>query len=124
MKKRVLIFDDDEGVREVSTLILESEGYEVETRNNSINVIKTLEQVRPHLIMMDYWIPGEGGIEATKKIKRNEEFREVPVIFFSASNEVRELGKEAGADAFLAKPFDLGELESIVQKLLHNHTDR
>lgn len=124
MKKRVLIFDDDEGVREVSTLILESEGYEVETRKNSINVIKTLEQVRPHLIMMDYWIPGEGGIEATKKIKKSEEFREVPVVFFSASNEVKQLGKEAGADAFLAKPFDLGELEEIVQKLLHNHSNK
>jgi two-component system cell cycle response regulator DivK len=63
---------------------------------------------------MDNWIPDIGGVKATRLVKDSDDFRHIPIIFFSANNNVNELAIEAGADYFLQKPFDISELETIV----------
>ena len=77
-----------------------------------------MEQVksfRPDVILMDNWIPGPGGIEATRTLKMNTDTHDIPVIFFSANSNVTQLAQEAKADYYLQKPFDISELEGIVQ---------
>ena len=120
MAKRVLIFDDDTDILEISKFVLEKRGFEVFTEQSCTNVIEDLKKYKPDVVIMDNWIPEIGGVEATRIIKSDPEFGKTPVILFTASKDIRSLTKEAGADAFIAKPFNLEEMEETVENVLKN----
>ena len=115
MSKRVLILDDDLDILQICTIVLEKKGFDVLTLNNSSQVLEQVKAYRPDVILMDNWIPGPGGIEATRSLKMGADTQDIPVIFFSANSNVTQLAREAKADYFLQKPFDISELEGIVQ---------
>ena len=69
---------------------------------------------------MDNWIPDTGGIIATQTIKSQPDLMKIPVIYFSANNDIESLAKQAGADTYLEKPFDLTELELVIDKMLQD----
>ena len=114
MEKSVLVFDDDEDILSILVYLLEEKGWRISTRTTCINILNDIAEIKPDVIMMDNWIPEAGGKTATKLIKSHEEYKSIPVIYFSANNEVERLAKEAGADNYLAKPFDLDELEAML----------
>jgi CheY-like chemotaxis protein len=115
MNKRVLILDDDIDILQICTIVLKKKGFDVQTLNNSSQVVSQVRGYRPDVILMDNWIPGPGGIEATRLLKQDPATQDIPVIFFSANSNVTQLAREARADYFLQKPFDITELEGIVQ---------
>ena|ERR1700744_24909 len=115
MSKRVLILDDDLDILQICTIVLKKKGFDVFTVNNSHQVVEQVKTYHPDVILMDNWIPGPGGIEATRTLKMDSETQDIPVIFFSANSNVTQLAQEAKADYFLQKPFDISELEGIVQ---------
>src|SRR5215469_13168243 len=115
MNKRVLILDDDIDILQICTIVLKKKGFEVQTLNNSNQVVSQVHAFQPDVILMDNWIPGPGGIEATRLLKLDPETQDIPVIFFSANSNVTQLAREARADYFLQKPFDIADLEAIVQ---------
>lgn len=115
MRKRVLILDDDLDILQICTIVLKKKGFDVLTLNNSNQVVDHVKAYQPDVILMDNWIPGPGGIEATRTLKMGADTQDIPVIFFSANNNVTQLAQEAQADYFLQKPFDISELEGIVQ---------
>jgi two-component system cell cycle response regulator DivK len=115
MNKRVLILDDDLDILQICTIVLKKKGFDVSTMNNSNHVVSLVKEFQPDVILMDNWIPGPGGIEATRTLKQDPSTQHVPVIFFSANSNVSQLAREAQADYFLQKPFDITELEAIVQ---------
>jgi len=117
MTKKVLIFDDDEDILAICTYILEEHGWEVSTFSNCNNVIEKVESIMPEVILMDNWIPDSGGIVATQAIKQQPHLKHISVIYFSANNDIKSLAQQAGADSFLAKPFDLEDLENIVNQV-------
>lgn len=116
--KRILIFDDDKSILDVFTIIFSENGYEVEVSETSHNIIERVADFRPHLILMDNWIPDIGGIEAVKLLRNHSEFKDVPVIYISANSDINTLAKKAKADDYLAKPFELQILEKKVEKFL------
>jgi len=103
MSKRVLILDDDLDILQICTIVLQKKGFDVLTLNNSNQVVEQVLAYKPDVILMDNWIPGPGGIEATRTLK------------MGADTNVTQLAQEAKADYFLQKPFDISELEGIVQ---------
>jgi two-component system cell cycle response regulator DivK len=115
MAKRVLILDDDLDILQICTIVLKKKGFEVQTLNTSHQVVEQVKTYQPDVILMDNWIPGPGGIEATRTLKLDASTQDIPVIFFSANSNVTQLAQEARADYFLQKPFDISELEGIVQ---------
>jgi CheY-like chemotaxis protein len=115
MNKRVLILDDDIDILQICTIVLKKKGFDVQTLNNSSQVLSQVRSYQPDVILMDNWIPGPGGIEATRLLKQEPDTQYIPVIFFSANSNVTQLAREARADYFLQKPFDITELEGIVQ---------
>lgn len=114
MSKRILICDDDGDILSICEYILKEMGWEVSTRTNCNEILNAVMEVKPDIILMDNWIPDCGGIIATQILKSHPEIRRIPIIYFSANNDIKKLAKEAGADTFLAKPFDIKELEDIV----------
>ncbi|OWR13093.1 MULTISPECIES: response regulator [Chryseobacterium group] len=116
MNKKVFIFDDNIEILELCTEILEDLGLEVKTSPTTNSVEEQVSNYMPDLIFMDNWLPDISGIEATKLIKANETLKHIPVIYFSANSNISALASEAGADEFLAKPFDIDLFEKTVKK--------
>jgi len=114
MSKKVIIYDDDSDLLEVCSMILEAKNFVVVTKDKCTEILKDIKEHHPDVILMDNWIPDIGGVKATRLVKDSVSFGHIPVIFFSANNNVNELAVEAGADYFLQKPFDISELENIV----------
>ena len=118
--QRVLIFDDDPDILALCSIIFRKKGFETKGQTTCRDVISVTTEFDPHVILMDNWIPDDGGIDATHKLKANPATAHIPVIFFSASNDVREYAGQAGADTYLRKPFDITELENSVQKMMES----
>jgi DNA-binding response OmpR family regulator len=114
MAKKVIIFDDDDDLLEVCSLILEARNFEVIVKNRCSTILDDIHFHQPDLILMDNWIPDIGGVKATHLIKSNAAFAHIPVIFFSANNNVGALAAEAGAEYSLQKPFNITDLEDLV----------
>lgn len=118
MPKRILIFDDDVDILSICSYILEEQGWEVSTSAHCNNILDTVRNNMPDVILMDNWIPDSGGVIATQTIKREADLKAIPVIYFSANNDIQSLAAQAGADTFLEKPFDLNELELVIDRAL------
>lgn len=118
MNKRVLILDDDLDILQICTIVLRKKGFDVLTLDSSNQVLSQVKAFRPDVILMDNWIPGPGGVEATRLLKLAPETHDIPVIFFTANSNATQLAREAQADYFLQKPFDITELEAIVRMAL------
>ncbi|TDQ09628.1 response regulator [Pedobacter metabolipauper] len=112
--KKVFVFDDNTDILELCTIILEDAGYEIKTSATSNNIIDQVLSYTPDIIFMDNWLPDVGGIDATRALKGHETLKCIPVIYFSANNDVKALAEQAGADGYLSKPFDIQELEDII----------
>jgi len=121
--KRILIFDDDADILDILKYLLEDNGWVVHTRRDCNDLLDAVESCGPDIILMDNWIPEKGGIVATQLLKNNERYKNIPVIYFSANNNIKVLAEEAGADAWLAKPFDLNDLETMLNSYKQNASD-
>jgi DNA-binding response OmpR family regulator len=108
--KRLLVVDDEPDILEFLQIILEEEGYAVVTSDKG----EYLEQLHngglPHLILVDVLLSGKDGREIVKYLKSQEETKHIPVIMFSAHPSAEETARQAGAEDFLAKPFDIDSL--------------
>jgi DNA-binding NtrC family response regulator len=112
--KTVVIFDDDEDILSICAYILGEQGWDVRTFTDCKEIIPRLDEIRPAVILMDNWIPDEGGVASTQLIKTSEALCHIPVIYFSANSDIALLAEQAGASAYLAKPFDLDELDRVL----------
>lgn len=110
----ILICDDDIAILEVTKTILEVAGYTVKTSVTCNNIINLVQDADPDLILMDLWIPDAGGEEATNRIKANNSTKEIPVILFSANNDIEKIAAKTNAEGYLKKPYEIEQLESIV----------
>ncbi len=115
-QKKVFIFDDNLEILEMCTEILEDLACEVKTSPTPNGIEEQVAAYMPDLIFMDNWLPDISGIEATQLLKANEELNNIPVVYFSANSNIEELAAEAGANDYLAKPFDIDMFEAIVIK--------
>jgi len=118
--RKIIIFDDDEDILSICSYILEEQGWEVHTFTNCNSIEERVLQFSPDVILMDNWIPDEGGIMATQTLKKNELLKGIPVVYFSANSDIQLLADHAGAESYLAKPFDLEDLERVINKVIVN----
>jgi CheY-like chemotaxis protein len=116
---KILVIDDDLGILEALDALLQEEGYrtEVSTKNGEY-VEASIERELPDLIILDILLSGHDGREICKRLKSDERTRHIPVMLISAHIKGEASAMEAGADAFLAKPFDISDLLDKVAELL------
>ena len=118
-KRKVIIVDDDRETREMLTMALEIEGFEVTEAANGLRLISTLHVDKPDVILLDVMMSWIDGFELCKAIKQNEEFRDIPVIFVSARKSPEDVarGLEAGAADYFTKPLDIDRLATRINEL-------
>ena len=107
--KKIMIVDDDEGILDAISMMLEFKGYEVTTCNNG-DTILSMETGFPDLLLLDIWMSGTDGRNVCKQLKQQERTKSIPIIMVSASKDIERSAIESGADGFLAKPFEMNEL--------------
>jgi len=115
---RILIVDDQHGVRVLLQLAFQEEGYQVATAVNGRDALRQVERWRPDVVVMDVRMPVMGGLEALPRIKALAP--RTAVVIMSAHVEADALPEvwRLGANDFIYKPFDLDELKSRVREVL------
>ena len=111
-RRKIIIVDDDRETREMLKMALELEGYEVSLAANGLRLISTLHVDRPDLILLDVMMSWIDGFELCRAVKKNEEFRDIPVMFISAKKTSADMrtGMAAGAIDYFVKPIDMERL--------------
>ena len=116
MKKKILVVEDEEGLRLFYEEELKEEGYEVLTARNGKEAIQRLEEGSPDLIILDIVMPVMDGMEALGRIVGKE--RKIPIILNTSYPGYQQDFMSWAADAYVTKSADLGELKKKVRELL------
>ncbi len=120
MSKRILVIEDHEDNRRILRDLLTSAGFESLEAVTGEEGVSLAETERPDLILMDIQLPGLDGYEATRRIKANPALRQIPVIavtsYALSGDEVK--AKDAGCDAYVAKPFSPRALLAKIREYL------
>ena len=119
-KLLVLCADDDEDILSLVSLRLERAGFDVATASDGEAAVEIARERRPALAVLDVMMPRRTGYEVLSELRSDEALREIKVILLSARVQESDVarGLEAGADAYLAKPFRAQELVAKVNELL------
>ena len=119
-RPRIIIVDDDRDTREMLTLALELEGFDVGQADNGLRLISAMHVDRPDVILLDVMMSWIDGFELCRAIKKNSTFADIPVIFVSArkSAEDEKTGLAAGAVAYFSKPIDMDLLVGRIREIL------
>jgi CheY-like chemotaxis protein len=117
-KKKILVVDDEPDILEFVQAMLEDVGYEVVTTDKGDYLEKLHNGGLPNLILLDVLLSGKDGREIVKYLKNREETKPIPVIMLSAHPSSESTAKVAGAEEFLAKPFEMDDLLTLIRKYL------
>lgn len=114
---KVLIVDDDEVITELLRDCLDALGFDVATDTQGLDALRKMLHMRPDVVISDLAMPGMGGAPLLTAMQENAYLSEIPVILMSGSpeHEVRVLCR--GYAAFLAKPFAMDEMVTVVRRL-------
>jgi two-component system, OmpR family, phosphate regulon response regulator PhoB len=128
VQRRVLVVDDDEGVRTGVTWALEADGFSVEAVQDGVRALEMIESDPPALVVLDLSLPGISGLDILRRVRQREErddsFR-LPIIVLSGRDGEtdRIVGLDLGADDYLVKPFSPGELAARARSVLRRCGD-
>ncbi len=116
MKKRILVVEDEEGLRLFYEEELKAEGYEVLTARNGREALDRLEKEKPDLIILDIVMPVMDGMEALGRILGKD--RKIPIILNTSYSGYQQDFMSWAADAYITKSSDLSELKNKIKELL------
>ncbi|NEN88636.1 MAG: response regulator transcription factor [Okeania sp. SIO3H1] len=120
MSGKILLVDDEPGLREAVQAYLEDSGFNVDVASNANEGWDILQSYLPDLVITDIMMPQIDGYQFLQKLREDPRFKALPVVFLTAKGMTtdRIQGYQAGCDAYLSKPFDPEELVAIVENLL------
>jgi len=106
MKYKILVADDDPGIRDIFNIILAKAGYDIEIMDDANEIFKNKFRI-PDLFLVDRLLSGVDGLDVCRYLKSNEQTSHIPVVMVSASPDIGVLAVKADADDFVEKPFEL-----------------
>jgi DNA-binding response OmpR family regulator len=117
-KEKILILDDDPDISMMIKMMLEYKGFSVAVAERA----EKMEEVLPHdkfnLIIMDMLLSGVNGVDICMKLKKDQQYAHIPIIMISAHPNAKTVCLDAGADHFVAKPFDMEEMLSAIRRVV------
>ncbi|MFH1191701.1 MAG: response regulator [Candidatus Omnitrophota bacterium] len=119
-KKRILIIDDENSLTQIMKRNLESTGrYEVRTENAGLPGIIAAKEFKPTVILLDVMMPGMDGGEVAYQLSKDENTKNIPIIFLTAAilkDEAEKSGRVITKHVFIAKPIAIEELTGVIEK--------
>lgn len=119
MTAKVLLIEDEPHIVEAMRFILVRDGWNVATHSDGSTALAAIRAARPDVLVLDLMLPGRSGIEILGDLRRDESLASLPVLVLSASGQgsARGEAEDAGATAFIAKPFSNAEVLSAIRAL-------
>ncbi len=123
---KIVVVDDIETNRTFFKRVLEKRGYTVLTAVNGEEGVELIRKEKPKLVLLDFVMPGMKGPEVCKIIKTEDQTKEIPVLFLTSVYEPTDIIEcyEQGAENFLTKPIQAGELIKHVEMILEDYKDQ
>ncbi|HOE97659.1 MAG TPA: response regulator [Candidatus Sumerlaeota bacterium] len=120
MATKVLLADDEEDVKVVLKMFLESKGYDIVTAYDGLDAIDQARTHKPDVILLDIMMPLVDGFEVCRKLKGDPETAEIPIIMLSAASHAESVqkGLDAGAAEYLIKPFEPEQLVKVLEDVV------
>ncbi|MDX1519806.1 MAG: phosphate regulon transcriptional regulator PhoB [Gammaproteobacteria bacterium] len=120
MKGKILIVEDEEGIREMLGYTLTREGFSYHEAENIEAARNYVEEEHPDLILLDWMLPGMSGLDYARKLRKNPDTRNIPIIMLTAKTEESDKvkGLDFGADDYITKPFSTRELVARINAVL------
>ena len=116
MKNRLLIVDDEEGIRLLYKEELEEEGYDTEIASSGEEALEKLKDAKVDLVLLDIKMPGMDGVEVLRRVK--EKWKNLPVILCTAYPHYKQEFGTWASDAYVVKSSDLKELKAKIKDIL------
>ncbi len=119
-RNKILIVEDEESLLKLESILLSSKGYKVTAVTEGNAALKEFTRERPDLVILDVMLQGIDGYEVCRKIKEDLANSSVPVIMLTARKNHKDMerGLQAGADAYITKPFKSAHLVGTIERLL------
>ena len=122
MSNTIMVVDDEQDIRESIQMLLETKGYEVILAESGMDCLEKLKNIKPDLIISDFFMSKMSGRETIKKIREDTSFNDVKIIFltvaeFQGEAFEKELN-DLGISDYIQKPFDSGDFINRVEKIL------
>lgn len=120
MSIKVLIVDDEKYVREAISFILQKKGYSAQEAENGEEALKKIAQEKPHIIILDVSMPEIDGFEVCKRLRKNSDTIDIPIIFLTASPVIDTFinGMPGAPIVYFEKPVDTKYLLAEIDKLV------
>lgn len=120
MSSKILIVDDDPGIRRLLSKFLEREGFVTLLAEDGLEGVEMAKKEMPNLILLDVVMPRMDGLTAARLIKFYKPLSDVPIVFLTAkdANKEIELAQEARAQVYITKPFDIRQVIKVIKELL------
>lgn len=120
IKNKVMVVDDDPDIRRLVSTVLEREGFIVDSAPNAADFFKKVTQFKPDLIVLDLQLPDDDGFGIIKKLRNNPNTVHMPVVMLTVQSvdSYKIAGLEIGADDYIVKPFNQGELVARLRAVL------
>ncbi|WP_304244755.1 response regulator [Gracilinema caldarium] len=121
MPKRILVVDDSAAIRQSITYVLQQGGYEVIEAKDGQDGLETLTKMEvPDLIITDVNMPNLDGIGFIRRVREQIKFKFIPIVVLTTESQGDKMneGKEAGATAWIVKPFNADKLLAVVKKVI------
>ena len=120
MKGKIFIIEDETSIIQLVQHNLEKEGFVVSSSTNGNDGLKELKKFEPNLLLLDWMLPGLSGIDVCKSLRRDKNYKNLPIIMLTAKGEEEDKvkGLESGVDDYITKPFGFNELMARIKALL------
>jgi DNA-binding response OmpR family regulator len=109
-QKKILIIEDDVDTLDILCILAEELNLEVIV-STEVSVVSEVVEFSPNIILLDHWVAGGLGSNLCFALKANELTKYIPIILISAHQEIEKIATDNGADGYIAKPFDINELQ-------------
>ena len=120
--KKILVVDDDSGIGEMLKTLLEFYGFEVIVTEKPAETEEIIQKQNVNLVMLDMLISGVNGTDVCLRLRKNETLSDIPVLMMSALHDAGTKCRDAGANDFIAKPFEMEDLIVKINGILDEHS--
>ncbi|MEC7839750.1 MAG: response regulator transcription factor [Chlamydiota bacterium] len=126
LKPTILLIEDEEDIAALIKLQAEMSGYKLHVEVDGLNGLLAIKREKPDLVILDLMLPGQSGLDVCRKMKNDDELKNIPVIMISAKSEEIDvvLGLELGADDYVTKPFSPKVLFSRVRAVMRRGKEK
>lgn len=117
---KVLVVEDEEALSQLLSYNLGKEGFDVATSADGDEALLAVDEEKPDIVLLDWMLPNVSGVEICRRLRAQNETRDIPVIMLTARGEEEDRirGLEQGADDYVTKPFSMSELVARVRAVL------